>query len=180
MTQLTDFQLWLYRGVFVLAGLVAILLPLLPSGLTADAISMPDLFLCLVIAWVIRSPDTAPFFLVFAMALLADVMLNRPIGLWAFLTLAGAEYMRATARTMREHMFLVETLIFGAALVAMSLAHLLVLNLALVTTPRIGLVASHLGVTILAYPVIVAILHWIIGIRAPRLPSASTRLGPIR
>ena len=180
MGGLTDKQRWVFRGVFLLIAMITILLPLLPLGLTADAMTMPDLFFALIFAWVVRSPETAPFVLVFVMALIADALLNRPIGLWTFLTLGIVEYLRGEVRTMREHMLAVETIIFGFAMGFASLVNVLILNLALVDTPALSLVFAHVLTTIAAYPFVVAILHFVVGVRAPRLPTTSDRLGTIR
>ena len=55
----------------------------------------PDLILCLTLAWVQRRPDYLPAGLVAAVILAEDLFMLRPPGLWAALTVLGAEFLRS-------------------------------------------------------------------------------------
>jgi len=85
--------IWLGRAVFASLGLISTLIAMLPMGLSAEANIMADLFFCIVFAWVIRRPSTAPMGMVLVIALLGDFLLMRPLGLWAFIVLMASELL---------------------------------------------------------------------------------------
>ncbi|MFC6585379.1 hypothetical protein [Sulfitobacter aestuariivivens] len=48
---------------------------------------------------------------------------------------------------------------------AITFVYRLVLIVALVPVPRLSLTLSELGMTVLVYPVIVGLTHWVMGVR---------------
>lgn len=174
--------LWAQRALLPALGLVAVysaMIPLAPGG---DAVT-PDLVYCLVIAWVIRRPASAPIWLVLALGLFADLLLSRPPGLGALGLVLAFETMRVRARAFRGGPFVVEwlaaMLVFAAMLTGISL----VLRLTLADAPSLGGLLRHLAATALAYPLVVAGLVRGLGFAAPRGnrvgARASLRLGPL-
>jgi len=121
--------IWFGRAVFGSLGLITTLIALLPLGLSAEATVMADLFFCLAFAWVMRRPSTAPIGLILIMALLADFLLMRPLGLWSFISF--------------------------------------------------NLMFAFFVSTVAAYPIVVAILHWVFRIRAPQAPGGATNFGRV-
>ena len=179
MATITGPNLRINQALFFSLGFLFILCAMLPLGLQADAPLMPNLVFALAISWTIRRPASAPWGSIFALALLADVLLMKPIGLWAALTLGLSEFARAQRWAIREQMFLVEWAIF-AAVFAFALA-LNALLLALVFEPRpaLPLVLNYFLSTTLAYPVVVLLIHWVFGVRSPRVAHQSKRLSRI-
>ena len=72
-----------YTLSFLLISLVLIFLRLLPlNHLTTDW-PVPDLILCVMLAWCLRFPASAPIILLGFLFLIQDVLFQRPIGLFA-------------------------------------------------------------------------------------------------
>lgn len=149
------------------AGLAAVLVlvKLLPLGLGAGGWPAPDLLMCLLVAWMIRRPDLLPMPLVAAVFLWADLMLMRPPGLWAALAVLAGEWLRNRQRGLRAAPLVAEPGLLAALMVAMLLTHWAVLAVLFVDQPRIGLQLLQVPVTVLAYPVVAALLQLGLGLR---------------
>lgn len=169
--------LWLEGAVFVSLGLVTTLISMLPLGLSAETTLTPDLFFCMAYAWIIRRPITAPLGLIFIVALFSDIMLMKPLGLWAFIILMSTELVRSQEKPLREQMFIFEWLIFALLFAVALAANSMLLTLALYPRPGFDLILGYFASTVLAYPLVLAVLHFIFRIRAPKAPGEYSRLG---
>jgi rod shape-determining protein MreD len=158
---------WGWRAGFALAVLAILFLRLLPLGGEAGRLPGPDLVLCIACAWVLRRPDVVPAPLIAAMALVEDMLLMRPPGLHAALTLAATEFLRGRAIFMRELPFLGEWLMVAVAMTVHAAASQLVLAVAVVPQPGVGLVLVQLAATIAAYPLVVLATRFVFGMRKP-------------
>lgn len=179
MNENTDAIIWFSRALFLSLGLFATLAAMLPLGLVADSPAMPDLLIAMTFAWTIRRPESVPFLMVVGMGLFADIMLMRPIGLWAMLTLLMAEFARSQIRPLREQMFVLEWAIFAIVFLLCAAVNSLILNLTFTPGPSGDLMVNYSVATIAAYPLIVAVMHWIFRIRAPKAAAGSDRLGRV-
>lgn len=179
MAMITGASLRINQALFFSLGFLCILAAMLPLGLQADAPLMPNLVFVLSVAWAIRRPASAPWGSIFVLALLADVLLMKPIGLWAGLTLALAEFARAQRWAIREQMFLIEWAIFAAMFAVALGLNALLLAIVMEPHPPFSLILNYFLTTAIAYPVVVAIIHWIFGVRSPRVAHQSKRLSRI-
>lgn len=157
---------WYQALLYFLATSVAIVVLLLPMGLSADSWFMPDLVLALTFAWVIRRPDAVPFYLIGMVGLLADILLDRPIGPWALLLMLGAEVLRMQSRVIREYPLLVEWLWVSGMFAAMLIAQRMLFFVTLVPNLPLGDLLQYFVTTIVCYPLVVVVLHWVLGVRA--------------
>ncbi|MGR3520379.1 MAG: rod shape-determining protein MreD, partial [Roseovarius sp.] len=103
--------------------------------------------------------------LVAGLALAMDLLLQRPPGLWAALTLLGCETLRRRASALRDLTFLVEWATVAGTLAAMTLAYRLVLAMLLVDQAPLGLSLMQLLSTLIAYPLVAALSHLVFGVR---------------
>ncbi|MRX49594.1 rod shape-determining protein MreD [Paracoccus sp. S-4012] len=154
------------RSVFIGLALLLLFARLLPISPGHVATPGPDLLLCLTLAWVLRRPDQVPVLLIAATILLEDVLLMRPVGLWAAVVVMGSEAARAREARWREQPFMVEWLRVALLLAAMMLGCRLAMALFLVPQPPLGQVALHLLATVAAYPPVVLAAH-LLGLRRP-------------
>jgi len=153
--------IWLGRAVFASLGLISTLIAMLPMGLSAEANIMADLFFCIVFAWVIRRPSTAPMGMVLVIALLGDFLLMRPLGLWAFIVLMASEFARGQRVPLREQMFIIEWLIFALTFATSLFFNFLFLKISFSATPSLNLMFAFFVSTVVAYPIVVGLLHWV-------------------
>ena len=165
MNDLSLTRLWAMRGAFLLLTLVILFFQLLPLDTTPRQWAGPDLLICFACAWSLRRPEYVPAASLALAFLLSDLLLQRPPGLWALLALLGCENIKSRGRTLRDASFATEWLTIGTIIVLITLAERLGLALALAPVPSLTLSLSELVMTLLFYPLIVAVTHWLMGVR---------------
>lgn len=152
---------------FVFAGLAAlvVLIKLLPLNTGPRMFPAPDLLVCLVLAWAVRRPDLLPLLLVAGLLLVADMMLMRPPGLWAGLVVLATEWLRRRQRPLRAMPFAVECAMIGGVITTLVVVHWAVLAVLFVQQPTLGQQLLQVPITMVAYPPVVAVLHFGLGVR---------------
>ncbi len=127
----------------------------------------PDLLLLLTLAWVARRPSFAPALVIAAIFLLADLLFQRPPGLWAGLVLILSEILRSRARTFRTLPFWIEwsTVAFGITVITM--INRFTLSMVLVPQAPMGLTLLQMALTIAAYPLVVFVSYALFGVNRP-------------
>ena len=174
------YKIWAYRVVYVLLGLLAVAYPLLPLQFTPTRFSAPDLLFVLTITWIVRQPESAPFLLVAALALLADAVLMRPMGLWAVLLLIASETVRMSHKTIQERGLLAEFSLIAALLVTMVTLQNAVLWISFSQVLVFAKTVQFVMLTLACTPVMVLFLHYIVRVRKPDNRDRPDRLGKIR
>ncbi|MBB5516728.1 rod shape-determining protein MreD [Rubricella aquisinus] len=137
----------------VLTTLAALLLAvsLMPLRPATSGFAVPDLVLCLACAWALRHPQSAPMILMFAIGLIADLMLGRPVGLGALTLLLITEVLR---RQPAGVPFLLEWVFVSLLILLGSLAQLGVLMITFAARPDTMMVLINAVVTALCYPLL--------------------------
>lgn len=158
-------HIWAYRALFLaLCGLI-IMFKLLPLGLNDQGLPGPDLLLALTLAWVLRQPAVVPIGSILVVFLLADMLFQRPPGLWTLLVIVLSESLRQRRLTMTEFPFLLEWSAFAGAVFTLVLLDRIVLWMLMVDLPPLGLVLAHGIVTAAIYPLVVAVSKFLFGLR---------------
>ena len=165
MTDLSPARLWIMRTGFVVLAMIILFFHLLPLETTPRWFAGPDILLAFACAWCIRRPDYVPMPVLAVIFLLADLLLQRPPGLWAMLALLGCENLKSQGRSLRDSNFLAEMISVSIVIFGIMLANRIILAIALVDLPGWGLSLSEAGMTLVFYPVVVAISHWLMGVR---------------
>ncbi|MFK7837661.1 MAG: rod shape-determining protein MreD [Sulfitobacter sp.] len=165
MNELSQTRLWLMRASFLLLTLVILFFHLLPLETTPRRWAGPDVLLCFALAWSLRRPEYVPSIVLALAFLLADLLLQRPPGLWAMLALIGCENFKSRSRSLRDANFAAEWITASLLIVAVMLAYRVILGLVLVEVPSLALSISELALTLLAYPAVVAITHFTMRVR---------------
>ncbi|MCE0506971.1 MULTISPECIES: rod shape-determining protein MreD [unclassified Roseivivax] len=168
-------RIWMMRGVFVLLAGLVVFFHLLPLSHLPQLLAGPDFITLLVFAWALRRPEYVPAWLIAVVALLVDLIFQRPPGLWAALTVMVAESLKTGERRQRETNFLLEWLSVSVSLGAMVLIYQLVKLLLIIEPMGWVLALSSLLASILIYPGVVA-LSRILGV-ARAAPGDGDRLG---
>ncbi len=168
MRNQTTANLWFRRVLFAVLCLFAIMIAKIPLGLPADASLTPDFLFALIMVWVIRAPGAATMPLIFAVALYADFVMNRPPGLGAFCTVLASEYFRTQRFTLREQMFVVEWLFFAVILAVCHLLQSFILALSFAEVPPFELIFGYMMLTIAIYPLVTLIVRYVFRIASPQ------------
>jgi rod shape-determining protein MreD len=186
---------WLGRLTFVLLGLFIIFTHLIPletvppslGGTSLDPIVQPratagtetdvlfdpvrwiapDLLILLALAWVTRRPSFAPALAIGVVFLLADMLLQRPPGLWAALVLILSEILRGRSRSMRTLPFWLEWATVAIGIVIITAIYRFTLSMVLVTQAPLGLTLVQLMLTIVVYPAVVFVSYALFGVSRP-------------
>lgn len=158
-------RIWMYRAVFLAVLLVLVFVHLLPVSALPRGWPGPDLIFALVFAWLMRRPEYLPVWFIAGIALLLDLLFQRPPGLWAAVIVIATEGLRSRTAGTVELPFLAEWAAFAGTLLAMLLVYHGVLWTTSSDIVRIGLVGIAFAQTVLLYPVVVAFTHFALGVR---------------
>ena len=164
MIELSLARLWGMRLGFVALVLLILFFRLLPLDTAPPRWAGPDLLLAFACAWSLRRPEYVPAWGLAGVFLLADLLLQRPPGLWALLALIGCENLKSRARGMRDGGFISEWITVSVVIVAITLGNRLALMVTLVDPPGLGLTLFELVMTVAVYPLVVALTHGVMGV----------------
>lgn len=156
---------WVMQSIFVALCFAVIFFQLLPLETTPRRWTGPDMVLLICFAWSLRRPDYVPAILVALVALMADLLFQRPPGLFAALMVLATETLKRRARLLRDQTFAVEWLTVASALLGVMLSYRLVLSLMVVPHPPLGLTLIQLVMSVLCYPLVAAVSHYLFGVR---------------
>lgn len=127
----------------------------------------PDLLILLAFAWVIRRPSFTPALAIAAIFLLADMLFQRPPGLWSGLVLIASEILRGRSRSMRTLPFWLEWVTVAGAIFTILVIYLFTLSIVLVPQASVGLTLLQYVLTIAMYPVVVFVSYAVFGVSRP-------------
>lgn len=156
------------RGLYVFSVMLIAVVLLLPIG-GGGRFPGPDLILVLTIAWTMRAPNQLPVVLVGAVLLVADLLLMRPPGLMAAITIVGVEYIRARQTDWRGLTLPIEWAISGAVLTAIIIANAVAQALFAVPQPPLGQTVIRLLFSVMVYPIAVALVLYIFKVESPAI-----------
>ena len=176
MTDATSSNLWGMRMGFIALIFTVLFFHLLPLQTVAGGLIWPDFILAFSIAWSVRRPDYVPLTLLAILFLLADLLLQRPPGLWAVLALIACAKMQNRVSDIRDATLASEFLSVALWMTCVGLGYRIVLTIFLVDMPALGPALLQIVATILAYPVVVIITHGVMRVRKS-LPGDFDRIG---
>lgn len=176
MAEAPRLRIWLGRLTFVVLCLVTVFLYLLPLDTRPDTWPLPDVLLLLAVVWTARRPDYTPVLLIAGVFLLADLLFQRPPGLWTGLVVILTEMLRRRARQMRNAPLMLEWAVVAMGMVAVTLGYRLVIAIVMLPQAPLGLTLIQLIMTILAYPIIVGLAQILFGVVRPA-PGQTDSLG---
>lgn len=158
-------RIWAMRAVYLGISLGILLLELLPLQTQPRSFAGPDMILLLTFAFALRRPEYVPPAVVALAMVLADLLLQRPPGLMAGLTVVVSETLRGRSEGLRTLPFSVEWLTAGLGIAGVLIGYRIVLAIFVVPQAPMLLVASQLFATALAYPLMVLGCVALFGIR---------------
>lgn len=169
-------RIWLGRAVFLGLALFIMFCQLIPLNAEPSVWAPPELLVGITLAWVARRPDHAPVTLIALVFLLADLLFQRPPGLWTALVVLLTEAMRARSAEFRNMPLMLEWGTVAMGLAAITLANRVVLAVVMTAQAPLAMTVVQMLMTILIYPVIVLLAHAVFGVSRPA-PGAVDSLG---
>lgn len=173
---MTSSRTWPMRGAYVALALLVIFVHLLPLDTVPRKWSPPDVLLAFTLAWALRRPDYVPALLVATVFLLADLMLQRPPGLYAAMVVMGCDFLKSRSNGLSETSFLGEWTTVAIVLAAILLLYRVVLGLVVLHETPMTLTLSRLALTIAIYPLAVVVSQSVLRVRKPT-PADANAMG---
>jgi len=156
----------------VLFGVLAIYVEAAPLGVGPDAPPSPDLLLCVVVFWSVRRPEAIPIPLVFALALMRDLLTDMPVGAGTLALVLISEVFKLRRRQLARAMFLREWVELAAASITGAMLVWVLVVLTLAQPPYLGDLLDQSLYTTMIYPVLVAVFRWGLRIGWSRVEAA--------
>lgn len=164
---MTEMGAWSGRVLYAILALALLTAPLLPLNTVPRPFATPDILLAVTCAWAARRPDTLPVLLVATVFLLADLLFQRPPGLFTAIAVLLTEWLRRRSSLLRRGSFVGEWVAVGAGIAVAALANRLALGLLLTPQAPLGLTLIQVLVTVAAYPAVAGVAHLALGLRRP-------------
>ncbi|MGJ8610875.1 MAG: hypothetical protein ACSHWY_07260, partial [Octadecabacter sp.] len=124
----------------------------------------PNFLILLACAWVVRRPSITPVWAIAALFLLADMLFQRPPGLWTALVLILTEILRSRSRSMRTLPFWLEWATVAVGITIITAIEWFTLSMVLVRHAQVGLALLQLCLTLVAYPAVVFVSYALFGV----------------
>lgn len=178
---------FVFRCLFVLVCVLVIFTKMLPLDTTPATVALfdpatgllsdggfsidlpgPDLLFCFTAAFIMRRPRWAPVALIVAVHFLSDVLFLRPPGLWTAVSLMAYEFLRGQSLGPAETPVPLEVALVTGAFAGAVLANALVHLIFALPHPGLGLSLLHVLTTAVAYPFVIAVTHFMLGVRRAR------------
>lgn len=150
----------LQMALLAVLGLLAIFLETLPVGVSAQSQPSPDLLLCVVAYWAIRRPASAPALLIFALALMRDLLTDVPVGAGVLSLLIVSEVLKLRRRRFARTNFAVEWIAVALAAVASAALHWMLVVLTFAQPPYLSDLLNQSIYTMMAYPLLALFFRW--------------------
>ncbi|GFE50618.1 hypothetical protein So717_23710 [Roseobacter cerasinus] len=179
MSDLPWTRLWSMRLAFGVLVCLILFFHLLPLETAPQRWVGPDLLLAFACAWSLRRPEYVPTLALAGLFLLADLLLQRPPGLWAMAALLGCESLKSRARSLRDTGFASEWLRVCIVVTAVTTLYRAGLIVTLVDLPPFGLTVFEAVMTMVTYPLVALTTHGLMRVRKSTpgdLDNASARL----
>jgi len=167
---------WIYGAAYFGLMMVTMMFYLIPIDLGPNGLPGPDLLICITFVWVLRRPHFVPTPLIALVFLIADMLMMRPLGLWAALVVMGVEFLRAREAVTREQPFPMEWAMVSGVMLAIIIANRLFLMIFAVGQTGLGLSLLQFLATVVAYPVIVLASRILFGV-GKMMPSDTDARG---
>ncbi|MFO1139591.1 MAG: rod shape-determining protein MreD [Paracoccus sp. (in: a-proteobacteria)] len=164
-------QRLLGQALFILLFLAILFWRLVPMAPGRVPWPGPDLTLCLTLVWALRRPEQVPVLIIALIVLIEDIMLLRPIGLWAAIMVIGTEAARKREAGWRELPFMVEWLRVSILMAMMMVAYRFVQAIFFLPLPPLGQVILQYIATVATYPLVAGLGGWLFGLSRNRAES---------
>lgn len=175
MADVPTTRVWLGRLIFILIALGLIFIQLLPLNTQPTIWAAPNWGLAVTLVWVARRPEYAPTIVIAATFFTADLLFQRPPGLWSALVVILSEIMRNRTKGIRNMPFALEWGTVSVGIVAITLLYRAVLTVVMTDQAPLGLTLIQMVMTIIFYPVVVAVAHFVFGVSRPSLGQVDSR-----
>ena len=140
---------------YLLIVMLLILFQTMPIHTSIDQFAMPDMLLVITFVWVMRRPDVMGPLLITIAFLFADMILQRPPGLWTLTALCSSMFLRSRTIYFKEVIFFYEWLMIGIVVIICFIAQQFLLLFTFLPTHDLVLLVKQAFFTIMLYPIFI-------------------------
>jgi rod shape-determining protein MreD len=158
-------RIWWFRILFFILAMAVIFFRLLPLETLPKTWAGPDILCALIFAWSLRRPQAVPSILIAIIVLSEDMLLQREPGLQAALIVIAAAWLKLSRSYTPDMSALREWMSATIAIVVIMLSTRFILIVFFVPLPSLSLHLSQMIMTILVYPIVALLTHFVIGLR---------------
>lgn len=156
---------WLGRFAYILIALALIFIKLLPLSTTPGGLPGPDLVLAITYAWLFRRPEQIPAVSIVLVFFVFDMVFLKAPALWTLIMLGSTEFLRSRLSHHSNMPFLAEWSVVAVLLSLAILSEQLLLSVFILPRPGLGIALLQGVFTLLAYPIVVVVLRFGLGLR---------------
>lgn len=167
MSQSKRQLIWFRRFALILFAAVVMFYHLIPFTLVPSAFPAPDILFCAICALIIRRPETVPFWIIGLIYFGFDIFQMKPLGVWTACVLIATEVLRGNRDAFRENLFPFEWLSVSLIFFLTLAANRTLWTISFIPKPPISDMFWELVFTVLAYPVVLFVITYILRIRKP-------------
>ncbi|MEY2991533.1 MAG: hypothetical protein RI946_927 [Pseudomonadota bacterium] len=178
MDNMASSRVWWFRVLFVIVAMGLMFFRLLPLDTRPQNWAGPDILMAFIFAWSVRRPAAIPSILIALVIFSEDLVLQREPGLQAALVIIAAAWLKLSLSYNSDASALREWMLVAAAVVGVTVATRFILIVFFVPLPGLGLHLSQMVATILIYPVVAAVTHFVFGLRP--VTAQSGEFGTLR
>lgn len=175
MAETPTTRIWLGRSIFLAIATVLVFAQLLPLDTRPHIWAAPDWLLAATLVWVSRRPEYSPILVIALVFFLADLLFQRPPGLWSGLVVILTEIIRTRAKGIRNMPFALEWGSVALGILAITLVNRAVLMVVMSDQAPLGLTLIQMGMTIIFFPLVVVVAHFLFGVSRPALGQVDNR-----
>ena len=143
------------RLTYLLIVMLLVLFQTMPIHTSIDQFAMPDIPLVITFVWVMRRPDVMGPILITIAFLFADMILQRPPGLWTLIALCGSMFLRSRTIYFKEVIFFYEWVMISIVVIICVTVHQFLLLLTFLPTHNLVLLVKQALFTIMLYPIFI-------------------------
>lgn len=168
-------QVWIGRLVFIAFAMILIFGQLLPLDTRPAGWAAPNWLLAITLVWITRRPDYVPVFVIAGIFFLADLLFQRPPGLWTALVIILSEMLRSRTARLRDLPLLLEWGTVAAGIVVITLINRAVLMVVMSPQHPLALTLIEMIMTIAFLPIVIAIAQFVFGVSRPAPGEVNSR-----
>ena len=147
------------RLTYLIIIILVVLLQTLPIQTHAYQFVTPNLPMVITFVWVMRRPNLMSPILITIAFLFADIILQRPPGLWTLIVLCASMFLRMRALSFRELIFLYEWSLVAIVTTCSFIVYHFSLMFTFLPTHDLKLYASQALLTVMIYPIFIWIFR---------------------
>lgn len=144
---------------FLFFGILLVIVPLSPSGLTPNKTIIPDFLFCFIFTVLVRNPKKISLFSIIFICLLSDLLWYQPLGLIAFTFVLGSELLRQYLFIRDKIGLFEEVICISGIYILMTSIQEVIKFFTLIPSLSFGEIVTYVLVTLFLYSLVTLVIR---------------------